>query len=56
MAINYCRRETYNERGDVAKVCMKPITKVNALNWCQECRERLPLWPRDEVKEEGKPL
>ena len=37
--VNYCRREIGG------KFCMKPITQVNALDWCASCRERLPLWP-----------
>lgn len=43
-----CRREI-NDFGEAARYCAKPITKKNALNWCEGCRSRLPLWPQDNA-------
>ncbi len=40
--IKYCRREIVE-----GSPCMKKITTPNALNWCADCRARLPLWPAD---------
>jgi hypothetical protein len=39
MAANYCRREI------AGKPCGRAIARANALDWCPECRSRLPLWP-----------
>jgi hypothetical protein len=43
-----CRREVTRPSGDVGPH-NATITKKNALNWCEACRERLPLWPKDEA-------
>ena len=37
-AVRYCRREING------KLCMKPITKKNAHEWCPGCFSRLPFW------------
>jgi len=52
MAEKYCRREigTYSNavgRTDT-RLCMRRVSRVNPLNWCDECRKRLPLWPADD--------
>jgi hypothetical protein len=39
-----CRRDS-SETGAEPKFCARPISKPNDLNWCAECRKRLPLWP-----------
>lgn len=40
MSANYCRRPVGADR-----LCMGAIRTPNALEWCDVCRERLPLWP-----------
>ncbi len=51
METNYCRRERYvtattsTESRTIAIPCGKKITRANALNWCEACREKLPFWP-----------
>ena len=39
-----CRR-TLNDHGAPVAYCARPITVANALDWCEGCRARLPLWP-----------
>jgi hypothetical protein len=46
MEIKYCRREIGAANENISPLfCMKPVAKKNALDWCEACRERLPLWP-----------
>lgn len=46
--IIYCRREiTQDDNG--SKPCGLFIEEVNALQWCNECRKRLPFWPEEEL-------
>jgi len=41
----YCRRTTEQADG-TERICNKRIDRVNAMNWCAECRkEHLPFWP-----------
>jgi len=51
---NFCRREI-QEDGEPVKTCDKAIRRVNALDWCQDCRARLPFWPADDAKPKGEP-
>lgn len=47
-AVKYCRREIGDETP--TKFCMRPVKHVNALDWCDECRdERLPFWPAGDA-------
>ena len=42
----YCRRTiTKHGREDV---CGNRIVKVNPLDWCEDCRARLPFWPTSD--------
>lgn len=43
----YCRREI-EARKLTSLYCMNPIETLNALDWCNDCRKRLPLWPKDD--------
>ncbi len=48
MDFKYCRREvvTVQPSGSwTVAHCGQAIARANALNWCPECRLRLPLWP-----------
>lgn len=48
---NYCRREVSVSKPDntwVLKPCYDKIETPNALDWCDGCRKRLPLWPTQE--------
>ena len=49
MSINYCRRKVTKDGKE--DYCCKPIkTRAgNALQWCDECRARLPFWPADDA-------
>lgn len=51
---NFCRREI--QKGDEpVKYCDKAVRRVNALDWCQDCRDaRLPIWPTGEPIEKPK--
>lgn len=44
MEYTLCRRDRA-ELGQPHDYCCKSIKTKNALNWCEGCRERLPLWP-----------
>ena len=45
---NYCRREI-TQPDETMKLCMKPIARVNALEWCKDCQtKRLPFWPAND--------
>lgn len=47
-----CRRDRA-EIGQPKLLCCKPITRRNTLDWCEQCRARLPLWPQlDRVEGE----
>lgn len=48
---NYCRRRIDKDDGQYI-YCGKKIVRVNALDWCPECRKRLPFWPTDAVQGE----
>lgn len=50
--VKYCRREVSVMNPDntwTPKPCGDRISKKNALNWCDGCRARLPLWPADSA-------
>ena len=42
-----CRRDV----GPIGErdYCSKPINRAHALDWCDSCLSRLPLWPSEEV-------
>ena len=40
--VEYCRKSKTKEGKD--DFCGQKITKANVLNWCEECRKRLPFW------------
>lgn len=44
-----CRREL-QDFGELKKFCSKPISRANDLDWCDECRSRLPFWPLDRCE------
>lgn len=49
---NYCRRLVSRIQPDntwVEGFCHEKIEKKNALDWCEGCRKRLPLWPKDDA-------
>ena len=55
--IVYCRREitliakSADKTTEIVVPCGKKIAKVNALDWCDDCRtERLPMWPADDAQ------
>jgi hypothetical protein len=48
MEINYCRREIALDE-KTRLLCMNRITTKNALEWCERCREKLPLWPANDL-------
>ena len=49
---NYCRREIDG------KPCGQLIARVNALDWCNVCRARLPVWPTEaaEIEDDGEEI
>lgn len=48
---NFCRREIQKD-GEPVKTCDKAIRRVNPLDWCQDCRARLPFWPTGDAPAE----
>ena len=44
--VNYCRREI--TVGESSRLCMNRITQANNLEWCNSCREHLPMWPAND--------
>ena len=41
-----CRRNLA-DIGAHPNYCCKPINKQNPMDWCEECRVRLPIWPQE---------
>ena len=39
-------RKTVNDIGEPTKYCSRPIEKQNHLDYCEECRRRIPIWPK----------
>lgn len=50
MEYTLCRRDRA-ELGQQHDYCCKSIKTKNALNWCDDCRARLPMWPKLERHE-----
>ena len=48
-AVVLCRRDL-SDFGAAPRYCSKSIKSRNALNWCPDCRERLPIWPTEALK------
>lgn len=48
---NICRRQLQAE-GEPVRYCTGRITKANALDWCDKCREHLPFWPTGNAVED----
>jgi hypothetical protein len=48
-----CRRDV----GPIGELryCGKSIGKRNRLNWCEECRARLPYWPVEKPLDSSGP-
>lgn len=42
-------RNTVNPIGQPVRYCGRPIRNRNPLDWCDGCREILPVWPQPEV-------
>lgn len=47
-----CRRDRA-DFGAAPVYCCAPIKTPNVLNWCDDCRARLPLWPASDLMSEG---
>ena len=42
-----CRRDLA-DIGATPVYCAKPIKRQNVLDWCPDCRKRLPFWPPND--------
>jgi hypothetical protein len=47
-----CRRDLA-DIGAEPRYCCKEINTPNALNWCDGCHQRLPLWPTEDSRPVG---
>jgi hypothetical protein len=36
----------------VRDYCARPLSKVNPLNWCDDCLKRLPIWASDYIADD----